>query len=224
MNSSPFRTTRYGDELGTFRGKLYPGALEAAGAVRAPMARSSVASLTTEPNEDSAGHRARAIVRRYAVANCLDGFATLTVRRHISVDRLKEWGRATLKRLQRRCERFPYVWVIETTRRPHIHCLAPRYIAEELIASWPHGHTDLAPTLGDVEQIRQKASYISKDFTTTMIRPRYNRGRGFAPEVIEVHADSAEQFLARSEHLIGHASQTAKLGQRSVSALWLPTK
>jgi len=205
-------------------GWAYPGALEAGGAMRAASHGSSIRLPSAGKNEDqSAAYRARARVRRYAAANWLDGFMTLTFASRVTVESAVDQIKGFFGRSRRSQGKFPFIWTVETTRRVHAHALVPLSHAEHLGEHWSGGHSDRV-NLTSLADIRTRAGYIAKDFGSSTLRPRYHVARGYAPERIRITADSATDFLAESEARFGMPAESSNIRPGSVSALWLPYK
>jgi hypothetical protein len=142
--------------------------------------------------------RARGKVRRYAVANGLSVFVTLTFA--VAVDRVvaRVLVKKFLGRLRHRYfgDLFPWVFVVEgngSDARVHVHALLPKVSGAALRDAWPCGCTDVADLRSRTE-VRKAAHYIAKDFDKVR-EPRSHRyevAQGFAPEAIRSHTDSPE--------------------------------
>lgn len=170
---------------------LYPGAGEAV-AVRTSTGRGS-ANRTTE--NDTATARAARKVRRYAMANGLMSFATLTFTKP---ERDRRRIRRRLKRVfsemrARLKTRFPYVHVVEMHSDGHglhVHVLVPRSAGRLLAECWKAGRVHIE-RLRSREDVRRVSAYVAKDFEHSARRThRYEVAQGFAPERIYVDADT----------------------------------
>jgi len=221
-----FGMTRQGDELRTnaVRGKVFPAAFEASAAIGRRHARSITACALPDDSEDrSAAYRARALVRRYAVANWLDGFTTLTFRNRLDPNDARDRCRSHFKRLVRTGSPFPYVWVVELDPRPHIHALMSFSHARRAVDKWRHGFVDLPEQIASVPDLREAAGYLAKDFGDTPVRPRYTAARGFQPESIPLSANTTEEFVAAASRQFQAEPESTTSGPGSIRALWTPS-
>ena len=158
-------------------------------------------SKTTDSTSDSA-FRARAQLRRYAVHNRLELFATCTYAKPAeSLDQALADSARLVRKLRDASKGNPLPWirVIEGLRRDeriHLHFLLPTSTSDALTDSWPHGRVDEGHRMS-VEDIRCTALYISKTFFTETMkgRQRYGCAQGFAPERIRLSHDDRESLL-----------------------------
>lgn len=165
-----------------------------------------------------AARRARSKVRRYAAANLLDRFGTLTygppfcfdpaqARRDVAV-----FFRSLRSELGG--EPFPYVWVPEwhkDGKRLHLHFALGDFVHWTLIRDvWGRGHVSVKRITGQrhnaprVEGARIAARYLSKyvakTFETNDLggRHRYEVAQGFQPEAVRFTGTSDALVLAQA--------------------------
>lgn len=199
---------------------LYPDAREAGGSFTSALEHvwvpAGAASNPTRAAEEAA-RRARGKVRRYAAANRLNRFGTLTygppretdparVRKHVGL-----FFRGLREGLGGRA--LPYVWVPELHKDGvhfHLHYAVNRFVSRGVIGSaWTRGIydirliSDLPVGSGVVEEARVAArylsKYVSKAFTDPTARPpgmhRYDVARGFQPSTRLLTGRTREEVL-----------------------------
>ena len=222
--------TRPGLDRSRIRGRIYPGAWEAQGAVRSRRRRQLPACVESPPGRSSI-YRARAKVRRFSVANDLGVFCTLTYRHNPSPATVKATATRVLQQATRR-NPLPGLWVAERgskAGRLHVHLLCGSWLAGQVAERWDRGTVDVIP-LGSISAIRDAAGYVAKDFDDPVLPHRYYKARGgFAPEVIDIGAETWEGFIEQAgghfpgARLISHGDRDVRLRGVGVSCLWLPT-
>lgn len=208
MTAQPFGGPRYRNDLRqSVIGKLYPGSLEAACSLaRNSERRHAVLAALSEPDRVAAS-RARSNLRRYAVANRLAGFITLTSRHAMSREMFATATRSLLRTVRANTPSFPYCWVVETGKRgrTHVHMLAPPGVSSLLESRWSHGVTAVEVAAG-VEETRTLASYLAKDFASpsrSASLSRYSVARGYMPEFVTIEASGAEDFIGKAAMQLG---------------------
>lgn len=174
--------------------KLWPDAGE--GWIGAfPFRRERSVGDVRRSSQERSGHeaarRARAGLRRFAKANSLTSFVTLTTpaTRPMSPDDPRLDG--FIRRLRRRGfanRPFPWVRVVEPHAdgaRHHAHLLVPPVTRFEIMQCWEAGAITDLRQLKTREEISRVASYVSKGFAQSVCagRHRYERAQGFAPRV-----------------------------------------
>lgn len=207
---------------------LYPGAGEAGGCfVSASEVRRVVApgqGADPERARAEAARRARAKIRRYAVANGLNRLGTLTYRGHGCHDvvQVRQDAGAFFRALRGETDRgrFPYVWVPEWHpggHGLHLHFAVARFIHRSVIErAWGHGFihikllSDLPIGSGSREEARRAAGYLSKYVSKTFEegqglfgRHRYEVGQGFQPVARRLLGRTSEEVLAKACELMG---------------------
>lgn len=226
---------------------LYPDAGEGGGSVSG---KRRVVVLGGPPNveraEEEAARRARAKIRRYAVANGLNRLGTLTYRGEGCHDplRLREDLGLFFRRLRERLggERLPYLWVPQWHpggHGLHAHFAVGRYIGRGMIdGGWGHGfvHIKLLSDLpvgsgvrGEARQAaRYLAPYVSRDAADARrLRGlhRYEVAQGFQPAKIECYGETAEDVIDRASGYMGAPPERVWLsaereGWRGPPACW----
>lgn len=166
------------------------------------------AAQTVEENAERAGRRARARVRRFAVANRTTHLWTLTTA-HQSHERAKLRRDMVpfLRRLRERYPRMPYLWVIEEHESGalHAHVLVNRYVPHrwmerawrqgnvwvvKIHARRPGGGREAARVAG-----RYAGKYVGKSPVAGEHEHRYDVRQGFQPQVVERGADELRAAL-----------------------------
>lgn len=156
--------------------------------------------VTAEPDHkraaEEAARRARAKVRRYAVANRLQYTWTLTYQhQHEDLDRVARDVRNFVRKLERfrGGRRFPWLYVVERHKSGalHVHMLAGFKIRHAtLTAAWGLGFTWITwperRTDNGLVNARKAASYAAKYVEKTFEefgsgRHRYRAARGYDP-------------------------------------------
>ena len=209
--------------------RLYPQAAEAGGCLRVPEPRGS-SSWGSDPERAAleAVRRARAKIRRYAVANRLNRFGTLTYAGEGCRDpeQLREDVPTFFRELRPALggKRLPYVWVPEWHpggHGLHVHFAVGRYVPQPLIRDvWERGHvfikllSDLPVGSGAVEEARVAARYLSKyvgkgfgDERRRAGLHRYEVAQGFQPEKLVLTGRSDEDVLAQASDEMGAAPE-----------------
>lgn len=222
--------TRRGSDRSRIRGRVYPGAWEAQGAVRSRRRPQPPACVESPPGRSSI-YRARANVRRFSVANELSVFCTLTYRCNPTPETVK----ATVTKVLQQTTRgnpLPWLWVPERGSRSgrlHVHLLSGSWLAGAVAERWDSGAVDTIE-LGSISAIRDAAGYMAKDFDNPPLSHRYYKARGdFTPESIDIGSDSWEEFIAQAggyfpgAKLINHGDGDVRLRGMGVSCLWVPT-
>lgn len=150
-----------------------------------------------------AARRARSRLRRYAAANRLDRFGTLTYAGEGCHD--PSQARADVAAFMRGLrtglggQPFPYVWVPEWHKSGHglhLHFAVAKYVKQSLIADvWGRGFvsikriTSMRHGAPEIEGARIAARYLSKYVAKTFDSPelsgrhRYDLAQGFQPVV-----------------------------------------
>jgi len=156
-------------------------------------------------------YRARARLRRYAVANALEGFVTLTTE---GGEALQRAVTGIIRRTRDRIGPFPYAWTLErgiAFGRLHAHLLAPWIPASSLASEWDLGFTDIK-RLASSEERRTAAVYMARDFDRPVMRQRYIPAKGYKPEATPVAAHTRDEFVAIATDLIGSTTSPRVLG------------
>ena len=204
---------------------LYPDAAEAGGCLVVPRARIPRGGRSDpERVEAEAIRRARAKVRRYAVANRLNRLGTLTYAGEGCHDprQLREDVGSFFKSLRPGLggEAFPYLWLAEWHpggHGLHAHFAVGRYVAQPLIrATWGRGHVhikllgDLPVGSGTLAEARLGARYMCKyvgkgldDERRQAGQHRYEVAQGFQPGRITVYGRSDDEAIARASGYLG---------------------
>ena len=226
---------------------LYPQAGEGGGSlyVKRRMLPSGGAP-NVERAEEEAARRARAKIRRYAVANGLNRLGTLTYAGDGCHEplQLRDDLASFFRRLRERLGggRFPYLWVPQWHpggHGLHAHFAVDRYIGRTLIdASWGHGfvHIKLLSDLpvgsgvrGEARQAaRYLAPYVSRDAADKRRLQglhRYEVAQGFQPAKIECYGESADDAIERASGYMGAPPERVWLssqteGWRGPPACW----
>jgi hypothetical protein len=207
---------------------LYPEAGEAGGCfVPTLRGRRSAGGGEADPerSRDEAARRAYAKVRRYAAANRLSRFWTLTYagegcfdHEQIRAD-LAEFFRDLRRALG--CAPFPYVWVPELHpggHGLHAHFVVGRFVPRGVIKDvWGRGivHGKLIGNLpvgsGALEEARIAArylgKYLSKSFGDERLAGlhRYEVAQGFQPTKVPLRGVSYEDVIAQASALMDRA-------------------
>lgn len=199
---------------------LYPSAGEAGysfqSSVRAPRMYSPPGSAADPARARAeAARRARSKVRRYAAANLLDRFGTLTYAGEGCHDpaQARTDVAAFMRGLRSELggKPFPYVWVPEWHKSGHglhLHFAVSQYVRHSLIADvWGHGFISIKRITGKrhgappVEGARIAARYLSKYVAKTFDsedlggRHRYEVAQGFQPETMRFTGTSSGEVL-----------------------------
>jgi hypothetical protein len=210
---------------------LYPDAGEAGGCLTRLGEPGSTGAGGADPDRAAAeaDRRARTKLRRYAVANRLNRFGTLTyagagchdarqLRRHVA-------GFFKALRPALDGKPFPYVWVPEWHpggHGLHVHFAVGRYVPQPLIRStWRRGRVDIR-LIGDLpvgsgalEEARVAARYLSKyigkavtDARRISGLHRYEVAQGFQPERRALVGGTENEVLDRASDEMGAAPVT----------------
>src|SRR5204863_8656254 len=119
---------------------------------------------------NSAPRRARAVVRRYAVANNLRVFVSARFASDVSEDEARSEARAYLARLRAKAfdgSTFPYIVVPEENCEVtgwHDHVLLPPVPLSVATGEWVTGDIQVE-LLRSTDDIRNVAVYVSKTFS-----------------------------------------------------------
>lgn len=207
---------------------LYPDAGEAGGSFQSAR-RTVVVPLSGVPAADperaraEAARRARAKLRRYAVANGLNRLGTLTYAGEGNFDTglVRDHAGEFFRKLRDLLggKSFPYVWVPEWHKKHglHLHFAVGRFIDRSVIdAAWGRGFikikllSDLPIGSGTREESRRAAGYLSKYVSKTFDvdqglsgRHRYEVGQGFQPDVKRFTGWSGADVLAQACQIMG---------------------
>lgn len=210
---------------------LYPDAGEASGCFVPGYQRrgAGVRGFAADPERAAveAGRRARSQVRRYAAANSLTRFGTLTYagegcfdQRMLRLD-LAEFIRGVRGKLGGK--RFAYLWVAESHKSHglHAHFALDRFAQQSMLASvWGRGYVSIKRLSGaragatDWQAARIAAGYLSKYVTKTFDDAeedkrrlfglhRYDRAQGFDPKVVRLRGSSEVDVLRQACELMG---------------------
>jgi hypothetical protein len=233
---------------------VYPTAGEASGCfvpVGGRRRGGGVRGLAADPERAvfEAGRRARGVVRRYAAANGLTRFGTLTYRGAGCFDQVAL--RMDLARFFRavRAElggSIPYLWVPEwhKTHGLHAHFALDRFARQSMLADvWGHGHVSIKrlsgarPRDGSLQAARIASGYLAKYVTKTFQDDaedkrrlfglhRYERAQGFNPPVTRLRGSSMSDVLGQACHLMGRGWErewfsNAVDGWQGPPAYWL---
>jgi hypothetical protein len=213
-----------------WRLSLYPSAGEAGcsfqSSVRSPRCYVPPGSAADPARARAeAARRARSKVRRYAAANLLDKFGTLTyagtgchdpgeARTHVA-----SFMRSLRSELGG--EPFPYVWVPEWHKSGHglhLHFALGQYVKQGTIHDvWGRGFVSIKRITGQrhraprVEGARIAARYLSKYVAKTFEsddlggRHRYEVGQGFQPQAVRFTGNSDDEVLDHAVEVMGGA-------------------
>jgi hypothetical protein len=207
---------------------VYPGAREAGGGFVSsyrPPRSVGIKGQAADPERAraEAGRRARGKLRRYAAANRLNRFGTLTYRGEGCHDpRLVRADVGEFFRALRVCtggQAFPYVWVPEWHKSGHglhVHFVVADYIPRGVIErAWGRGFIhikligDLGVGSGRLGEARKAAGYISKYVAKSFgdDRPaglhRYDLAQGFQPAAVHITGCSADAVFAQASEVFG---------------------
>jgi hypothetical protein len=217
---------------------LFPDAHEAGGCVASPHARAApvwelapdgaggLVRIVADADRSAveAARRARARVRRYAVANRLSRLATLTYEGAGCFDPVAlradvhEFFVVLRKSLGGKA--FPYLWVPEWHPRGHglhVHFGLGEYVHWSVIrAAWGRGHvdvkllSDLPCAASSVTVARRAAGYLGKyvgkafaDDRRASGLHRYEVARGFEPRKLVLTGRRVEHVLGQASDLLG---------------------
>lgn len=198
---------------------LYPQAAEAGcsfqSSVRAPrMYVPPGFAADPERSMQEAARRARAKVRRYAAANRLDRFGTLTYGGEGCHDPAQ--ARADVAVFMRNLRGalgspFPYIWVPEwhsSGHGLHLHFAVGRYVRHSVVSeSWGNGFVSIkritgqrhgAPAIeGSRIAARYMSKYVAKTFADSSLggRHRYEVAQGFQPEAMRFTGSHEAEVL-----------------------------
>ena len=170
-----------------------------------------------------AARRARAKLRRYAAANRLDRFGTLTYAGAGCHDpgRARADVAAFIRGLRAGLggDPFPYVWVPEWHKGGHglhLHFAVAKYVKHSLIADvWGRGFvsikriTSLRQGAPEIEGARIAARYLSKYVAKTFDSPelngrhRYDLAQGFQPKVTRFTGTRESEVLEHASQVMG---------------------
>ena len=204
---------------------LYPQAAEGGGCFVPTLRAERVpGGAGSDPGraQVEAGRRARAKLRRYAAANRLNRFWTLTYAGAGCFDQEElRWDVAGFFRALRRelGEAFPYVWVPEWHpggHGLHVHFAVGRFVRQTLIKEvWGRGIVhgkligDLPVGSGALEEARVAAGYLAKYVSKNIADQRiphlhrYEVAQGFQPERLPLQADSQEAVVGLASEQMG---------------------
>lgn len=180
-------------------------------------------AANTERAKAEAARRARTRLRRYAVANRLDRFGTLT---YVGAGcHEPRQARADVAVFIRRLRSgldgkpLPYVWVPEWHpggHGLHLHFAVAKYVRYSLIQlAWGHGHisikriTSSRHGASDLDGSRIAAGYLSKYVSKTFDSPelgglhRYEVAQGFQPRTLAFTGTHEGQALDAACDVMG---------------------
>ncbi len=208
---------------------LYPEAGEAGGCLRTLAPRGAGSGADPERAAAEAVRRARAKIRRYAVANRLNRLGTLTYAGAGCHDAkgLRADVAAFFKGLRPALdgEPLPYVWVPEWHpggHGLHVHFAVGRYVPQRLIRRvWGRGHVhikligDLPVGTGMLEEARVAARYLCKyvgkgvdDARRRAGLHRYEVAQGFQPQRVLLTGTSESDVLEQASAHMRRAPAT----------------
>ena len=226
---------------------LYPEAGEGGGCLSVSrMTLPTGGPPNVERAAEEAARRARAKIRRYAAANRLNRFGTLTYRGEGCHDPIAL--RAHLSGFFRQLRdaldagAFPYLWVPQWHpggHGLHAHFAVGRFVPRRLIdRSWGHGfvHIKLLGGLpvgsGELAEARLAARYLARYVGRNVESERrlaglhrYEVAQGFQPAKVECYGGSAEDVIGRASGYMGSAPERVWLsssveGWRGPPACW----
>lgn len=209
---------------------VYPTAGEASGrflAVGARRGGGGVRGLAADPERAAleGARRARGVVRRYAAANGLTRFGTLTYRGHGCFDQealrtdLGEFFRGVRAELGP----VPYLVVPEwhKTHGLHAHFALDRFAHQKMLERvWGSGFVGIKRLSGarsgdgSLQAARIASGYLAKYVTKTFQDDaedkrrlfglhRYERAQGFNPPVTRLRGSSMADLLGQACHIMG---------------------
>ncbi len=210
---------------------LYPTAGEASGCFvsAARRRRCGVRGYAADPERASleAGRRARSTVRRYAAANGLTRFGTLTYAGAGCFDQvalradLAEFFRAV--RVELGGKPIPYLWVPEWHKEHglHAHFALDRFAHQRVLTrAWGRGHVGIKRLsgtragAGSWQASRIASGYLAKYVTKTFEESsevkqrlfglhRYDRAQGFEPAVERLRGSSLGELMRQACERMG---------------------
>lgn len=207
---------------------LYPTAGEGGGSFKSSYRRQAMyvppgSARDPERSRAEAARRAKAKLRRYAAANCLDRFGTLTYRGPGCHDPAQ--ARADVAEFFRNLrgelggKAFPYIWVPEWHKSGHglhLHFALSQYVRQSVIeGAWGHGFVSIKRITGQrVGSTRRDsarvaagylAKYVSKTFDSPALggRHRYDVAQGFQPVSMRLEGRTADETLAAACEVMG---------------------
>jgi hypothetical protein len=210
---------------------LYPTAGEASGcfvAVGGRRAGGGVRGLAADPERAAleGARRARAFVRRYAAANGLTRFGTLTYRGEGCFDQtalrvdLAAFFRGVRAELG---GPVPYLWVPEwhKTHGLHAHFALDQFAHQRMLERvWGHGHVSIKRLSGaragdgSWQSARIASGYLAKYVTKTFVDAeeykrrlfglhRYEPAQGFKPPVKQLRGTSWADLMGEACDIMG---------------------
>ena len=210
---------------------LYPTAGEASGcfvAVGGRRGAGGVRGLAADPERAAleGARRARAFVRRYAAANGLTRFGTLTYRGEGCFDQtalrvdLAAFFRGVRAELG---GPVPYLWVPEwhKTHGLHAHFALDRFAHQRMLERvWGHGHVSIKRLSGaragdgSWQSARIASGYLAKYVTKTFVDAeeykrrlfglhRYEPAQGFKPPVKQLRGTSWADLMGEACDIMG---------------------
>lgn len=178
-------------------------------------------------SDESAGRRARGMVRRYCAANRLNRLGTLTYGEPRCSDpaEVREHVGLFFRELRSLLggEPLPYLWVPELHKDGvhfHVHFAVGRYVPQRLIKSaWGRGFVSIkqlgggpigSGKLGEARiAARYLSKYVGKSFDEAGLRAmglhRYDVAQGFQPRKLKLYGCTADSVIAQASALFGAA-------------------
>lgn len=207
---------------------LYPTAGEAGGSYQGSYRRERVyappgSAANSARSRVEAGRRAKSKLRRYAAANSLDRFGTLTYRGagvHDPAQARLDVGNF-FKNLRSELggKSFPYIWVPEWHKSGHglhLHFAVGQWVRHSVISdAWGHGFVSIKRITGQrIGSTRRDsarvaagylAKYVSKTFDSSALdgRHRYDVAQGFQPPYVRIEGRCADETLDAACEVMG---------------------
>lgn len=207
---------------------VYPTAGEAGGSFRSSYRRPTLyvppgSAADPERSRAEAARRAKSKLRRYAAANTLDRFGTLTYRGKGCHDpaqaRVDVANFFRSLRAELGGEPFPYIWVPEWHKSGHglhLHFALSQFVRQSVIAdAWGHGFVSIKRITGQRMGAGRRSSariaagylakYVAKTFSTQDLGGlhRYEVAQGFQPVAERLEGVSAYETLSAACELMG---------------------